>query len=356
MLSDTLTPPISVSHLRPEMSFRILDSPAVHRCQFVNGLVAFYNHKTRSATKKTTSMAHSLLHSFATAGYLPWLDLLLESAWVHSGPQLAVRVDALNLDPVDVERLTALYPNLDLRNRRISDAEIAAEIGIAEERLARWKAEIEDTRVSDRNFLYKVFISVNMRYRTMDAVIAEAREAGYGVLVHADADIYLRNDLTQSALVDEMSRHDVGFYVNDDPVSLNHHRKVLGALLAFNLRGNIDPFVERWMAEIDRVPFLNRWKGFGQSVLFYAMNGVDDVAVCDLNSIGDRFRARQEFRDEADMWLGSNTKMISTRILKKLRVNGPWSGAANTRARCRRDLERFAEKRTHVGDEQGQAR
>lgn len=286
----------------------------------------------------------TILHSFATAGFLPWLELLLESAWTHSGPRLSVRVDGLNLDSADVERLEASYPNLCVHNREMTDEQIAAEVGVTPEQLGVWKAEIEDTRVSDRNFLYKVFISVNMRYRIMDTVLAEARRDGFDVLVHSDADIYLRTDLTQSGLVEEMTRSDVGIYVNDTPVALNHHRKVLGALLAFNLRGNIDPFVARWMAEIDRVPFLRRWKGYGQSALWYAINGVDGVKVCDLNSIWDSFQARQELREDAHMWLGSNTRMISTRILKKLRLNGAWSGAANTRARFRRDLQRHAEE------------
>lgn len=285
-------------------------------------------------------MPHHLLHTFTTAGYLPWLEVLLESAWLHSGERLDIRVDAMNLADGDVSRLRETYPHLDLRNQHLSDADIAAMIGIAEERLSAWKAEIEDARVTDRNFLYKVFISVNQRYRAMDEVIADAKAAGYDALIHADADLYVRADLTRSALAEEIMHHDLSLYVNDSLVALQHHRNVLGAFLCFNLRGNIDSFVNTWMAEIDRVPFLNRWKGYGQSALFYAINRAKDVDVFDLNAIADRFRPSRRFEEDAHIWFGSNTRSLSTRIKKKLRLRGTLSGGAESRRRCRQDLSR----------------
>jgi len=294
-------------------------------------------------------MPHPLLHTFTTAGYLPWLEVLLESAWLHSGDRLDIRVDAMNLADADVARLRERYPNLDLRNQHLSDSEIAPMIGITEDRLAAWKTEIEDARVTDRNFLYKVFISVNQRYRAMDGVIAEAKAAGYDALIHADADLYVRADLTQSALAEEIMRHDLSLYINDSLVALQHHRKVLGAFLCFNLRGNIDSFVETWMAEIDRVPFLNRWKGYGQSALFYAINRAGEVNVFDLNEITGRFRPSRRFEEDADIWFGSNTRALSTRIKKKLRLRGTLSGGAESRRRCRQDLEQ--QELVHGGNE-----
>ena len=299
-------------------------------------------------------MAKTLLHTFATAGYLPWLELLLESVWFHSADTIDIRVDALNLASADVERLETTYPNLDLRNRELSDEQIAGEIGVPTSQLLAWKSQIEDARVSNRNFLYKVFISVNQRYRAMDRVIREARDAGYDGLVHADADLYVRTDLSKSPLIQEILRNDVSLYINDSLIALQHHRKVLGAFLCFNLGGNIDPFIDTWMSEIDRVPFLKRWKGYGQSVLWYAINEVEGVRIRDLNAIADSFKPSRRFEPDGDIWFASNTRSLSTRIKKRLALRGSLGGGAESRRRCRRDFETLRKERSYGRDEQGQ--
>ena len=283
-------------------------------------------------------MARVLIQTFATQGYLPWLELLLESLRVHSGERLDVRADTLNLSREEVDRIESKYTNVELRNEHLSDAAIAGELGISGEELAAWKGEIEDGRVSERNFLYKVYISVNRRYRALDKVIAEAKQGGYDVLVHTDSDLYVRSDLSASALIESAQQHDVSFYVNEN--SLLHTRKVLGAFLCFNLNGNIDDFVRVWMGEIDRVPFFDRWKGFGQSVLWYAMNSVDDVDVFDLNRIRDSFRHSRHFEPEGDMWFGSNSKLKLMKLQKKLGLLKLLGRAESSRARCWDDLER----------------
>lgn len=284
-------------------------------------------------------MPQTLVHTFATEGYLPWLELLLESLWVHSREKLAVRADTLNLSDEDTDRLQQTYPNLELHNQNLSDPDIANELGVSEDELAGWKGEIEDGRVSDRNYLYKIFISVSRRYRALDGVIAKAKEDGYEVLIHTDSDLYVRSDLADSALVDTIREHDVSFYVNEG--ALLHTRKILGAFLCFNLTGNIDEFVRAWMGEIDQVPFFDRWKGFGQSVLWYAMNGTSGVDIYDLNSIRDRFKHSRYFDADADMWFGSNSKLKFMKIQKKLGLLKLLGRAESSRARCWGDLERL---------------
>jgi hypothetical protein len=221
----------------------------------------------------------------------------------------------------------------------MNDEDIAAEIEASPDELQAWRSQIEAARTTDRNFWYKIYISVSRRYRALDEVINYARKEGYKILVHADSDLYVRSDLSTSALIDAMRRHDVGFYVNDSLTSLLHIRKVLGAFLCFNLEGSIDPFVDRWMSEIDRVPFVKRWKGFGQSVLWYTKNSVEGVRMLDLNSINDRFSYSRRFNNKADMWFGSNSKLRFFKLQKKLGLHALFGRAESSRSRCWKDLE-----------------
>jgi len=287
-------------------------------------------------------MSGVLLHTFATAAYLPWLELLLESVWLHSGDNLHVWVDTINVADVDLARMRERYSNVALRNRSVSEVEMATELRISPKQLYSWKLEVANTHVNHRNFLYKVFISVNQRYRRLDQVIAEATKAGYDTLIHADADLYVRTDLSKSVLVEEVSHHDVSAYINDSAAALQHHRKVFGAFLCFNLKSHIHLFVETWMSEIDRVPLSVRWKGYGQSVLFYAMNERRETDVFDLNKIEGRFRASRSFAKDAHIWFGSNARVFSGLVKKTLRLRGRLSRGSESRRRCWKDLNGIA--------------
>lgn len=284
-------------------------------------------------------MNRVLLHTFATAGYQEWLRLLLTSVWHHSGDGLDVRADTLNLSSAEVSSLESLHPSLQVNNQAFTDSDIAELLGVSLSTIGAWKRQIEDGRVSGRNYLYKVLISVSKRYRSLDGVIRDSRAAGYDVLIHADSDLYVRTDIAESALIETVLNHDVCMYLNDGTGSLLHTRKVLGAFLAFNLRGKLDSFVSNWMDEIDRVPLHNRWKGFGQSVLWYALNRSPEVRFCNLYSIQDGFRYSRHFEPDADVWLGSNSKLKLMRLRRKLGLNALLGRADRSRSRCWKDFE-----------------
>lgn len=283
-----------------------------------------------------------LLHTFATAGYQEWLRLLLTSAWYHSGDSLDVWADTMNLASAEISSLRSLHPNARFRNEDVSDRRIADMLSVTLSEVQNWKRQIEDGRVSGRNYLYKVLISVSKRYRSLEKVITEARDSGYDLLIHADSDLYLRTDITRSALVDTAFGYDICMYVNDGIGALLHTRKVLGAFLVFNLRADLDRFVRNWMLEIDRTPLRHRWKGFGQSVLWYAMNLTPKVDVCNLYSISDEFSYSRRFDPEADVWLGSNSKLKLMKLRRKLGVNALLGRADRSRQKCWKDFEKRA--------------
>jgi hypothetical protein len=64
------------------------------------------------------------------------------------------------------------------------------------------------------------------------------------------------------------------------------------------------------MSQIDSVPFLKRWKGFGQSVLWTTSEKTKDkVKIANLNSEKEGPKYSKEFDNKADIWLNSNCNM-----------------------------------------------
>lgn len=284
-----------------------------------------------------------LIHTFTTPGFIPWLETLLESVKISSGGSIDVRVDSVNLSGEEIAHIENLYDRASVHNINTDFRSLSEDMGLPEETLHRWKREIEDGNTSKTNFPYKIYISVNQRYRKMDKVIEESRQAGYDLLVHCDADVMFRSEMSESGLVRRMQDYDVAFYVNKGKRNMMQHaRKVFGAFLVFNLKGNLDEFVDTWMGEIDRVPFLDRWKGFGQSVLFYTWNRVEETKTLDLFSVAEDFKMSRNFEQDADVWFGSNNFNQIIRLRRHLKISGLMSKADMTRYLYKKDLSQLA--------------
>ena len=91
----------------------------------------------------------------------------------------------------------------------------------------------------------------------------------------------------------------------------NHLTNILGAFLIFNLNGNMKPFVTAWENEILKVLPRDRWRGFGQSVLWFTFESFKDkINVLNIADIKDAPFISKEYED-SEIWLNSNNKLTS---------------------------------------------
>lgn len=247
-----------------------------------------------------------MIHSFVTDGYVPYAELFLEALRFHYGEQIFVRLDGWNLSQEQIQTLKRIYTNIEIHNILMPIEELAEILGVTQEKALAWKRDIELGIPTEKNYLYKIFISVNKRYRSMDGVVDQAKHSGYKYLLHVDIDIYFRSRFLES-LLEIMEEYDFVIYMNK---AKSHTAKVLGAFLGFNLQNNIDFFVKQWMKEIDSVPFYERWKGFGQSVLWFAIQHCAHVRVGDLSTISGSPRRSDTFDPSAHFWQSSHGKMF----------------------------------------------
>lgn len=244
-----------------------------------------------------------LFHSFFTDEYSPWAELYLESINLLYGSEISIRLDGVNITDKNAKILNNIHRNIDLHINNIDYCEVANSFNIDCYKFIEWKNEIERGDVNETNYLYKIFISVNQRYRNMYKVINDARSNGFDYVIHSDIDLYFRKKF--NGLFKIMERNDfAAFYRNEK----NHNLKILGAFLVFNLKNDIDIFIDKWMEIIDSVPFLKRWKGFGQSALWMATeNTKSKTKIVDLSTCKNAPNYSKNFDINADIWLNSNS-------------------------------------------------
>ena len=246
-----------------------------------------------------------LFHTFVTSAYVSWIELLLESFRYHHGEGIHVRIDGMGLSDDEMDLLFRSYRNIEIHNKAIPSAALADELGVDVEAIDRFQWELaKHNQIPNENRMrFKRYITVTSRYRSMKSLLTWARNRGYSTVLHSDADIYVRERFDRLFRI--VGDHDVAMYLR--PHRENHAYKVLGAFLGFNLAGpRIDRFMDNWMAQIDKVPPAEQWRGFGQSAIWFALRETSGLAVADLATHAAAPRYSKLFERDAAIWLGNS--------------------------------------------------
>lgn len=240
------------------------------------------------------------IHTFLTPGFMGWGELFLEALRRVHGERIHVRVDSRDLSDEQIALLHDIYGNIEVHNQPMDWEGLVKNANVPLETLHQWRVEIERGIPTAENHLWRIAISVNERYCSLPQVTEELRAQGYEMVLHSDADIYIRRPLDQ--MFEIISNHDVCVYIRPN----NPHRlAVVGGFLGFRLTDQTQTFLARWMKHIDAVKFIDRWKGFGQSTLWYAIQESDDISIADLRVEPGAPRLSKLFEPEVELWLGN---------------------------------------------------
>ena len=253
------------------------------------------------------------IHTFVTSGFLGWGELFLEGLRRVHGEQIHVRIDSRDLSDEDIDLLYNTYGNIEIHNRPFAWDKLSNETGVPIDTIHGWRKEIEQGIVTKENYLFKIAISVNERYRSLQQVAHEIRSQGFDLMLHSDADVYIRRSMTP--LFNIIQQHDFCLYIRPNRP---HRLAVVGGFLGFNFNERTDGFLQVWMDKIDETPFKERWIGYGQSVLWFALNGCKELEIGDLNKTSGSPRLSKLFEKDKELWLGNSkvvgpTKTVSIR-------------------------------------------
>jgi hypothetical protein len=244
------------------------------------------------------------VHTFLTSGFLGWGELFLEGLRYAHGEQIHVRIDSRDLSDRDIDLLYKTYGNLEIHNRPFAWDTLSNETEVSIDTIHGWRKEIEQGIVTKENYLFKIAVSVNERYRSLQQVAHEVHSQGFDLMLHSDADVYIRSSMMP--LFNIMQQHDFCLYIRPNRP---HRLAVVGGFLGFNLNEKTDRFLQIWMNKIDETPFTERWIGYGQSVLWFALNESEFLEIADLNKVSGAPKLSKLFEQDKELWLG-NSKVI----------------------------------------------
>ena len=241
------------------------------------------------------------VYVYFTDGLQRWAQCFLESFRFFNGSNILIVAEARDLSAEAEEHLKALYPNLELRNRPLDMEALANMAQTSVANLRRWKDEVEHQVTTDENYRWKLLISAVERYRSLLPILNEYEARGYTRMLHSDVDAYFRRGLGR---VDELIReNDASLYFR--------RRSIWGGLLGINATEGGKAVLADWSERIDRMPFIEMPRGYGQISLLETYRSLEtrcrwgDLAA---DPRGFSIAKANNMCPEADLWIGNSNR------------------------------------------------
>lgn len=210
-----------------------------------------------------------IIHSFLTDGFFDWGCLFLESFKKYHGENIKIILDTRDLDKKQVNHLKSIYSNVDINNKDINMKRLVSETGKDEGTLRAFKHKIENNSVTTQNKVWKLFISVEERYRDSIWRVFKEYKDIEDFLLHMDIDIYFRHHIQE--VFDFVKQHDISIRFRKKAISKgNENRCVLGNFITFKLNDKSEEFLKTWHKIINGIPLKKKPKGFGQTSFWRA--------------------------------------------------------------------------------------
>ena len=92
------------------------------------------------------------LYAFFSDGLYEFAETFVDSLKFHHGDDLHLILETLDLNNKQIDRLSASYKNLDLRNRAINLSHYADLLEVDVATIRRWKHEVENVVTSKENY------------------------------------------------------------------------------------------------------------------------------------------------------------------------------------------------------------
>jgi hypothetical protein len=257
----------------------------------------------------------TVVSTFFTETYAFYLDLFLLSAWRWAPEDVEFYVFAYNVHEETLNEKKEkfrLYP-IKWFSDNDSDEVICSLLRLSPEavQLLKEKSDRSDAYFSGEH-LYKVFVSVEKRYRWVIESTRTAFANGAERLFHADVDVYFRspNFLNRGLFRSAINI----FFRRVTPATM----KVVGGLIWFSKDRYLDARLAEWEAAICEVPIHKRWKDFGQEVIYSSLTHYNEATgVCDLSE-RNIFSFSKKMEKGADAWLTSNSVLLNDARLRNI--------------------------------------
>lgn len=223
-----------------------------------------------------------IIHSYLTDGMFENAKLYLDSFKYHNGEDIKIILDTRDLNEKQQNVLKKKYKNLEIRNDTINIKKVAKKAGVDKEVLKKYKKEVEDQSANNTNAIWKLYISVEDRYRSCLNKVFQEYKNKEDYLLHTDIDFYFRKNIKE--IIDFIKKHDISIRFRPKAIERDMHwRCVLGNMIGLKLDDKVEKFLYTWQNKIDKLPLHKKPKGYGQSSFYYAyLEHIDDFSWGDI--------------------------------------------------------------------------
>lgn len=210
-----------------------------------------------------------IIHSYFTDGFFDWSRLFVESFAYFNGTNHKIILDTRDLKKNQIKELENLYSNIEVRNLKLDWDEIEKKANISKKELENYKWKTENKKVNENIKIWKLLISGDYRIKTLNNLIHELPEGEN--LVHFDVDTYIDGDLSEMFEFIKNYDFSVRFRIKKPLKDIFKENKAIkNGVMGFTVNNKSKEFMKKWVEHIDKVPPLERHKGFGQTSCYYA--------------------------------------------------------------------------------------
>ena len=250
-----------------------------------------------------------LFHSFATNNFLNWLPIYSRSIQNSYGDATNIILQTVNLSEKDHEKINKINSKIEVYNLEISDQEVCEALSINIKTLEVYKNQMAFGSTDNKNYKYKVFISVYLRYLTLkDLIIQAKKNHDFDFFIHSDIDISHRLNL-----IEKISDRNFDLALFGRKFFENKNLP-LGAFIIFKNNEKSLRVIDEWY-DIIKQKKMEAWpRGYGQSSLKMALKKCimeKKAEVLDLNTLIEASFSK-DFDSTSDIWLNSNSNFAGS--------------------------------------------
>lgn len=210
-----------------------------------------------------------IIHSFLTDGFMGWGEIFLESFKKHHGEDTLIVLDTRDLKTSQIDKLKNIYSNIEISNKMINLKKLAIRANVTESDIKKFKNAVENSSVTTTNKIWKLFISVEERYKDSIWRAFNKYKDTEDFMIHMDIDIYFRANIQK--VFDFVKNYDVSIRFREKAIKKGReNRCVLGNFISFGMNENVENFLRTWHTIIDSVELKRKPKGFGQTSFWRA--------------------------------------------------------------------------------------
>jgi len=213
-----------------------------------------------------------IINAYFTDGFFDWAKLFIESFAFYNGYDYKMILHTKDLKNKQIKKLYDLYENLEVRNSKIDWKSLEKRSGLNAGELDKFKKTTENKKVNKNIRVWKLMIAGDDRVKTIYELLKELPEGEH--VAHFDIDTFVTGDL--SNLLEFVKKNDfctkyrIEKQIRRKGKVFRPNRATLIYFMGFTVNERSKKFMETWIKYIDKVPPIERKKGYGQTSCYYA--------------------------------------------------------------------------------------